>query len=38
MGDTHIYPSEQERSLSPKGCGTGGGDKLYEVKLLQVKR
>ena len=38
MGARHIYPaSEQERSLSPKGCETGGGGKLYKVKLLLVK-
>ena len=26
--------TQQERSLSPKSCGTGGGGKLYKMKLL----
>ena len=32
---THL-PSEQERSLSPKSCGKGGGGKLYRVKLFRA--
>ena len=38
VGASHMNRNnEQERSLSPKGCGTVGSSKLFKVKLLLVK-